>query len=88
VDDEYEVQLQVDDDRCEIRVIDSGRGLDYEAVGRGMPEPMSPRGRGLAIIKAVVDGAEFTSEPESGTMVRLVKHLTLAPDAPLHRSGE
>jgi serine/threonine-protein kinase RsbW len=76
VDDEYEVRLDVDDQRCEIRVVDSGRGLDFAAVEKGLPDPMSPRGRGLAIIRAVVDGAEFTSEPEAGTMVRLVKQLS------------
>lgn len=76
VDDEYEVRLELDDHRCEIRVIDSGRGLDFAAVEQGLPDPMSPGGRGLAIIQAVVDAAEFSSEPEAGTMVRLVKHLS------------
>ena len=88
VDDEYEVRLDLDDDRCEIRVIDSGRGLDFADVERGLPDPMSPRGRGLAIIRAVVDGAEFSSQPEHGTMVRLVKRLAPVSGTPLHRRGE
>lgn len=82
VDDEYEVRLDVNDQRCEIRVVDSGRGLDFAEVEKGLPDPMSPRGRGLAIIKAVVDGAEFTSQPEAGTMVRLVKRLSPRTGAP------
>jgi serine/threonine-protein kinase RsbW len=84
-DDEYEVRLEVDDERCEIRVVDSGRGLDFAAVERGWPDPMSPRGRGLAIISSVVDGAEFSSEPEAGTMVRLVKRLSPKGSAPDER---
>ncbi|HET9732995.1 MAG TPA: ATP-binding protein [Acidimicrobiales bacterium] len=82
VDDEYEVQLEIDDDRCEIRVVDSGRGLDFAAVQQGLPDPLSPRGRGLAIIRAVVDRAEFSSEPEAGTMVHLVKRLAPVPEGP------
>lgn len=88
VDDQYEVQLEVDGDRCEIRVIDSGRGLDSAEVEKGLPDPMSPRGRGLAIIRSVVDGAEFSLQPEAGTMVRLVKHLTLAPGAQRDRQQD
>ena len=74
-DDEYEVHLDITQDSCEIRVVDSGRGLDFAAVERGMPGPSSAGGRGLAIIRSVADSAEFGSEPEAGTMVRLVKRL-------------
>ena len=88
VDDEYEVRLEVDDQRCEIRVVDSGRGLDFAAVEKGLPDPMSPRGRGLAIIRAVVDGAEFTSQPQAGTMVRLVKRLSPRTGAPQQRPDD
>lgn len=74
-DDEYEVRLDITEDRCEIRVVDSGRGLDFATVERGMPGPGSDSGRGLAIIRSVSDSAEFISEPETGTMVHLVKRL-------------
>ena len=84
-DDEYEVQLDITDELCEIRVIDTGRGWDFAEVERGMPSPISARGRGLAIIQAISDKAEFRSQPESGTMVRLVKTLHLEPGGPLDR---
>jgi len=84
VDDEYEVRLVVEDTKCEMRVIDAGGGLDFTTLG-GMPDPMSARGRGMAIMRAVVDAVKFTSEPESGTMVHLVKQLELAPDGALAR---
>jgi serine/threonine-protein kinase RsbW len=84
-DDEYEVRMDITEDRCEIRVIDSGRGLDFAAAQRGMPGPTSPGGRGLAIIGSVSDSAEFISEPEAGTMVHLVKRLHHQRGGPIDR---
>lgn len=85
VDDEYEVRLVVEDTKCEMRVIDAGGGLDFTKLGGTMPDPMSARGRGMAIMHAVVDAVNFTSEPESGTMVHLVKQLELEPGGTLAR---
>jgi len=82
-DDEYEVRLEVSGEVCEIRVIDAGRGLDYAKVRGEDPDPMSPRGRGLAIIRSLADTVEFQSAPEKGTMVHLVKRLQVTPDSPL-----
>jgi serine/threonine-protein kinase RsbW len=84
-DDEYEVRLVVEDRRCEIRVIDTGGGFDFDSLGDALPDDMSPRGRGVAIMKALVDTVRFTSEPEQGTIVHLVKELELEPDGPLAR---
>jgi len=84
-DDEYEVHLVVDNARCEIRVIDAGRGFDFGSLGDVEPDDLSPRGRGVAIMKSLVDSVHFTSEPEEGTVVHLVKDLDLEPDGPLAR---
>lgn len=83
--DEYEVRLDITEKVCEIRVVDSGHGFDFESLGDEMPDPMSPRGRGLALMHALVDGVDFVSAPESGTVVRLVKWLDLGPGSPLGR---
>lgn len=85
--DEYEVRLEVQGDRCEIRVVDAGSGLDFAALDQSMPDPASARGRGLAIIRAVTDTAEFSSQPETGTMVHLVKRLRFGPGGPGPSSG-
>lgn len=74
-EDEYEVGISIDDDRCEIRVIDAGRGFDHTALEEAAPDSLSSRGRGLAIMRAVVDAVDFESAPEEGTMVHLVKRL-------------
>jgi serine/threonine-protein kinase RsbW len=84
-DDEYEIRLDVDDKRCEIRVTNTLNTLDAATLQGVMPDPTSARGRGVAIMRALMDHVEFISEPEAGTMVHLVKSLTLNPDAPLSR---
>lgn len=84
-DDEYEVRLEVEDTRCEIRIIDTGSGFDFDSLGGALPDDLSPRGRGVAIMRSVVDAVRFTSEPEAGTIVHLVKELDLDPDGPLAR---
>lgn len=84
-DDEYEVRLEVDEARCAISVRNTGEGFDAEGLADVMPNPRSPRGRGVAIMRAVMDQVDFSSEPEEGTIVRLVKALTAEPGGPLDR---
>jgi serine/threonine-protein kinase RsbW len=83
--DEYEVRLQVDDDRCAITVTNAGAGFDAASL-RGLPaDDTSERGRGVSIMHAVMDQVDFVSEPESGSIVHLVKTLDLLPDGPIAR---
>lgn len=84
-DDKYEVRLQIDVESCAIRVTNTGHGFDAAALRDEMPSPSSPRGRGVAIMLAVMDRVAFSSEPEAGTIVRLVKRLSIEPDGPLDR---
>lgn len=84
-DDMYEVRLDVDDERCVISVKNASDGFDAENLGDELPDESSPRGRGVVIMRAVMDHVEFTSEPEIGTIVRLVKQLTLVDGGPLDR---
>lgn len=84
-DDEYEVRLKVDDVRCSISVTNTGDGFDAESLIDVMPNPGSPRGRGVAIMHAVMDQVAFSSQREAGTIVHLVKRLDAEPDGPLDR---
>lgn len=85
-DDEYEVRLLVDETQCEIRVIDSGRGFDAASLQQAAPASAdSARGRGISMMQALVDNVTFESKPEEGTIVRLVKTLTLDENGALHR---
>jgi serine/threonine-protein kinase RsbW len=88
-DDDYEVDIQVNHATCEIRVRDAGRGFDHDALTDGAGDVgggvSAERGRGIALMRAVVDNVSFTSQPEAGTVVHLVKKLSLEDDAVLRR---
>jgi serine/threonine-protein kinase RsbW len=76
-DDEYELSVSVTSEVCEMRVVDTGRGFDYEAVAERTPDLHGERGRGIGLIKALIDRVEFESVPEKGMIVHLVKQLEL-----------
>ncbi len=84
-DDEYEVRVQIDERRCVVSVRNTGHGFDASALRDEMPDALSPSGRGVAIMRAVMDDVAFTSEPSTGTIVRLVKDLALVADGTLAR---
>lgn len=81
-DDQYEVHIAIEPNRCEIRVIDTGRGFDHEALGLDMTSETAEGGRGIQLMRALVDGIHFTSVPEAGTVVHLVKHLDFDVERP------
>ena len=87
-DDQYEVHLVIENNTCEIRVVDSGRGFDSDILGVSRAGPTEERGRGVALMAALVDSVRFESRPEAGTIVHLVKDLALRPDGPLRRLVE
>lgn len=62
---------------------DSGHAFDITTLADAMPDPTSPSGRGLALMRALVDSIEFTSQPETGTLVHLTTTLDLTPGGPL-----
>lgn len=84
-DDEYEVRLEVDGDACIISVKNTGDGFDAGELSGELPDHTSSRGRGVAIMRAVMDHVELRSEPETGTIVRLVKALSVDAGGPLDR---
>ena len=73
--DEFQVSLEVDDDQCVIRVVDMGRGFDSESLGFGHADTSAEQGRGIELMRALVDQVEFVSKPEDGTVVYLEKGL-------------
>lgn len=74
-DDEYEVEISITDGTCEIRVVDTGHGFDFETLGRNHAGSSDEGGRGIQLMRALVDNIRFESEPEAGTIVHLVKQL-------------
>jgi serine/threonine-protein kinase RsbW len=81
-DDIYEVSFEVNERRAEIRVVDTGRGFEEGDIA--LSEDSAESGRGIFLMKALVDDLKFVSEPEKGTVVHLVKHLVVEEGSLLH----
>jgi serine/threonine-protein kinase RsbW len=73
--DLYEVRIDVVGGWCHVGVIDHGRGFDTRALTYEMPSAPSARGRGLAIMRRVVDDVVVSSLAGGGTRVLLSKQL-------------
>lgn len=84
-DDQYEIKVSVDEEQCRIRVIDTGTGFDGSEVPSQFPTGTAEQGRGILLMRALMDSIKFESEPEQGTVVHLVKDLAF-DDAPLRRA--
>ncbi|MDQ4144416.1 MAG: ATP-binding protein [Actinomycetota bacterium] len=80
--EEYEVAVEVNEKMCEIRVTDTGQGFDHEGLAPKAPDT-AESGRGIQLMKALVDKVRFLSRPEEGTIVHLEKKLSLTPDSVL-----
>ena len=77
---EYELSLSVKGRRCLIEVRDAGRGFDPAALPRAMPAADAPSGRGVALMRYLMDELDFQSDPVRGTAVRMTKQLPLERD--------
>ena len=85
-DESYEVTVEVNESRCEIRVIDTGHGFDHQSLnelGLTDVDGSAESGRGIFLMRAMVDQIKFSNEPETGTVVHLTKTLVLEPDSVL-----
>jgi len=84
--DEYEVSIEVAGDQCIIRVIDTGHGFDSTSLGLADADTSAEQGRGIQLMRALVDQVKFISKPEAGTVVHLEKALPFEEDSILARS--
>jgi serine/threonine-protein kinase RsbW len=79
----YEVLVGFDESRAFLDVVDHGAGFDPEAVAT--PGPDDESGRGLQLMKELMDSVHFDSASGSGTTVHLEKELAWKPDAAIHQ---
>ncbi len=83
---EYEVTVAVNETQCDIRLVDmAGHGFDHGSQGHSEAHPDAESGRGIFIMRAMVDQLEFVAEPEHGSVVHLVKKLELKEDSILRK---
>lgn len=83
--DEYEVHVTIDECVCAIRVVDTGAGFDHESLSPDRVAPTAEGGRGIHLMRALVDHIRFVSKPESGTIVHLEKTLDCDEQSLLRR---
>jgi serine/threonine-protein kinase RsbW len=69
----YEVTASIGYGRCDVRVADSGDGLP--SVPLHFPPADTENGRGLLIMRSVVDEISFGITPGRGTTVHMRKQL-------------
>jgi serine/threonine-protein kinase RsbW len=73
----YDVTISVDASDCDIRIVDSGAGFDHAATSLQEVLAGNEGGRGILLMRALVDSVHFASIPAQGTIVHLQKHLDL-----------
>jgi serine/threonine-protein kinase RsbW len=86
--DEYEIVAGLNDRVCSIEVVDTGRGFDADHLGHAEADPSAEEGRGIQLIRALVDRVHFNSRPETGTIVHLEKELHFEPGSALQELAE
>jgi len=79
--DEYVVQVGIDGRDCTIEVCDEGREFSAPPTAEAgiLIDPDAEHGRGVQLMRALVDDLAFTASDDRGTVVRLRKSLTYAP---------
>ncbi len=73
--DEYEVSAGIDGAMCVIEVVDRGQGFDSTDIGCADAPEGAEEGRGIQLMRALVDRVTFESKPKVGTVVHLEKAL-------------
>lgn len=82
----YEVTIELAADRCAITVLDRGEGFDAASVAE-QRDPDAEGGRGLTLMRALVDNLNFVSEPKTGAVVHMVKDLDYEEGHPFRRTS-
>ena len=75
--EEYEVDVAIDDSLCRITVVDDGDGFDVTAASTA--PPTLDGGRGLVLMRALVDRLDFVQDADGRHRVTLEKRLVTSP---------
>ena len=84
--DRYRVTFKLDSDAARVMIADNGRGFAVNGAGQ-MAGTFSEGGRGLALMRMLMDEADFQVEEGRGTRVKLIKRLVF-DDSSLFRGHE
>jgi serine/threonine-protein kinase RsbW len=85
---DYEVEVSITHDCADIKIKDRGPGFDQVSHSQARALNLTEEGgRGILLMRALVDRVEFLNDPASGTIVHLTKKLVLANGSPLDYQG-
>ena len=85
---DYEVEVSLTNARADIKIKDRGPGFDQTSLNQSRAlDPTEEGGRGILLMRALVDRIEFRNDPASGTIVHLTKNLVLADGSVLDHGG-
>ncbi len=82
--EEYQVDVAITDDVCRVSVLDDGQGFDFEQATPPDGSPLEA-GRGLVLMKALVDDLQFVRSEDGRHRVELTKRLRTEPKLRLLR---
>jgi serine/threonine-protein kinase RsbW len=73
-----QIKLKKDASRVEITVKDQGNGFNPESIPNPIEEKnlLKEVGRGIFILKSLMDEVDFIMQPQKGTTVRMTKFLS------------
>jgi serine/threonine-protein kinase RsbW len=79
----FEVVVGFDEERAFLDVIDHGPGFDPTDLPAADPDDES--GRGVQLMRELMDSVQFDTVSGSGTTVHLEKKLRFRPEAVIHK---
>lgn len=79
----YDVRIELASDQCAITVVDQGEGFDPSALP-ARAAVFDEGGRGIQLMRALVDNLAFEDQPRAGAIVHMVKELDYDRSHPLH----
>ncbi len=85
---EYELSAGIAGTACVLEVIDRGAGFDSGEKGLQDAAAAAEDGRGIQLMRALVDKVTFISKPQVGTVVHLEKQLEWPEGAVIERLAE
>ena len=77
-DDNMHLECTADGDRMIVEVSDTGGGFDFSSAANTPTLPMASHGRGIQMIRGLMDETKITSDQE-GTLVHMEKRRKPAP---------
>ncbi len=86
--DSYEVSAGIDGQMVVIEIVDRGVGFDASDLGRTAAGAGAEEGRGIQLIRELVDQVTFERHDSHGTVVHLEKRLEWDEDSVIRKLTE